>query len=122
MEVKMMIKKEMSIGAMAFLVLTALGIMMGIGVPESWQTMAIIIMAIAGIVAGFSNVTKREVVPFLVSLIALVAGLGFGVMVIFDVINLGTMMTSVLINLVAAYAMMAVVIALTTIVRLGSKK
>ena len=113
-------KKEMGIGAIAFLALTALAIISGIGMPTSMAGISLILMGIFGIIAGLVNISTKEVVPFLVSIMALiVGGTGIGIAAAFDVINLGTMVTSIITNLAGAYATMGIVVGLKTILSTG---
>lgn len=115
-----MVKGKMGIGAMAFLGLTVLAIISGIGMPASMASISLILMGVFGIIAGFVNIKSQEVVPFLVSIMALVVGgAGIGLVAAFDVISLGATVISIVNNLASAYATMGIVVGLKTILATG---
>lgn len=103
------------LGQWAFIIGVVIAIIAGL-VP-AWQTVTVTwILVILGLVVGILNITAKETVEFLVAAIALLMTGSAGA-----IPALGTIILSILANIVAFVAPAALIVALKAIYELAKK-
>jgi len=83
-----------------------------------------LMLVVLGVIVGFTTITEKEVTPFLMSAIALtVASSGGWFLVVNEaVVKLGTVINSILFNIVSFVAPAAIILATKMVYELARKK
>jgi len=114
------------LGEYAFVVCIVIAIFAGIaaGFADFGSGWIALVLVILGVVIGFTTISEKEVTPFLMAAIALtVASSGGWFLVINEVVaKLGTVINSILFNIVSFVAPAATILATKMVYELARKK
>ena len=114
------------LGEYAFLACIVIAVVAGIasGVGDFSSAWIALVLVVLGVVVGFTTITEKEVTPFLLAAIALTVASSGGWFLIINeaVAELGTVINSILFNIVSFVAPAAIILATKMIYELARKK
>ena len=121
--VKTMKNMIQSLGPLSFALLVALAVVMGLFVDLITPAVSATLIILLALIVGFSNITQKEIVTFLIAVVAIVLmGATLATMVITSTMPFATVFGAILANLVLAFAVVGVVVGLLTVFKTASKK
>jgi hypothetical protein len=110
------------VGSLAFILGVVISIIAGIvaGMVTAYAGVIILVLVILGLIVGFLNVADKEIQPFLIAAIALIA-IGTTSLLPLDTLynGLGTVLTAMLRNIAAFVAPAALIVALKAVYNLA---
>lgn len=118
-----MIKLIQSLGPIAFVLLVALAVVMGLFVDLVTPALSATLMIILALIVGFVNITQKEVVKFLIAVVAIVLmSATLATMALTSTLPFAGIFGAILTNLVLAFAIVGVVVGLLTVFRTAPSK
>ena len=112
-----------ALGPLSFALLVALAVVMGLFVDLITPAVSATLIILLALVVGFSNITQKEVVTFLIAVVAIVLmSATLATMVITSTMPFATVFGAILANLVLAFAVVGVVVGILTVFKTAAKK